>query len=327
MNPWLSILIPVYNVEAYLEECVESVLSQCDASIEIIILDDRSTDGSFQLINRIVKNSSHVIKIIQHEENCGISAARNSLVAAATGEYLWFLDSDDALTPGAVAQLHNIVQEYSPDLVMCDYRIWRADAKALMQSWVQERHIHTFAGAAGVLLSNPMELFAGLYKKGKLHCWSKISKRTLWLTGLKFPEGKYYEDMVTTQQLALSVKNYFYIPNVWVLYRRRAGSILTTPSIKKIEDMSTGVSGVLDAWIKRYPDMDAATRFVFISYCVKVYIFTIKELRKIGQLNPETLSVYRLRLYEDIKINKYTLIKQFFLHGNPFRLLKCWRFL
>ncbi|MGV8837580.1 glycosyltransferase family 2 protein, partial [Cellvibrio sp.] len=121
--PWLSVLIPVYNVKDYLDDCFQSVLSQCDENIEIIALDDRSTDGSFEYLQAVAAKASHPIKILQHAHNRGLSAARNSLVAAATGEYVWFLDSDDVIADGAIDQLRGIVNRHSPDLVMCDYQI------------------------------------------------------------------------------------------------------------------------------------------------------------------------------------------------------------
>ena len=326
-SPWLSVLVPVYNVEAYLHECIESVLVQCDEGVEIIILDDQSTDASYQLIGKIAAESKHPLKIIQHEKNSGLSAARNSLIAAATGEYLWFLDSDDALSEGAISQLRKIVEENSPDLVMCDYRIWRSEHNLSPKKWQKEQHVRTFFGPQNTLLKDPFELFSGIYKQGKLHSWSKISKRALWLSELRFPEGRYFEDMVVTPQLALSAKTYFYSPSVWVLYRQRQGSILATASLQKIEDMSMGVNNVLDVWLEKYPEMDAKTRFFFIGFCIKIYAFTIKDLKKINSFNSNTLLLYKMRFYDNIKITKYALLKQYFLHGRMLKLLKYWRFL
>ena len=100
MRPWLSILIPVYDVERYLEECLASVLAQRLADVEVVVVDDASTERSPALLDEISRRSPHPIDRIRHERNQGVSAARNTLLDAATGTYCWFLDSDDALTPG-----------------------------------------------------------------------------------------------------------------------------------------------------------------------------------------------------------------------------------
>lgn len=327
MVPWLSILIPVYNVQDYLVECLASVVKQCDVQIEIIVLDDQSTDDSLRILNDFAASSHHPLKILQHPTNMGLSAARNSLLESATGEYIWFLDSDDALNDGAVAQLRSIVQQHSPELVLCDYRIWRPGGNSISRKAKKEHHVKCFAGPANQLLTNPDQLFMGMYTHGKLHSWSKISKRSLWADGLQFPEGKYFEDMVVTPRLALRAASFYYSPSVWVLYRQREGSILAMPNSKKIDDMSSGIEGVLDLWVAKHPRLSAEAKFKFILYCVKIYFFTVKELKKIGLYNIERIEHYRASLLKNIKIDKFTLMRLYLIKGEFFRLLKLMRYI
>lgn len=126
--PWLSVLIPVYNVEAYLAECVESVMAQAGEGVEVLLLDDGSPDGSWALMQALSGRWPGRLWLLQHERNGGLSAARNTLIDAAQGEYLWFLDSDDKLLPGAIDALRAIVRQHAPDLVLCDFRVWRSAA-------------------------------------------------------------------------------------------------------------------------------------------------------------------------------------------------------
>ncbi|MDO8342292.1 MAG: glycosyltransferase [Cellvibrio sp.] len=321
-TPWLSVLIPVYNVKDYLDDCFQSVISQCDANVEIIALDDQSTDDSFEYLQALAAKTSHSIKILQHTHNRGLSAARNSLVAAATGEYVWFLDSDDALVDGAIDQLRDIVNRHSPDLVMCDYQIWRPGVTVNSHRHKKESHITTFGGYTNCLLQDPEALFKGLYKKGKLHTWSKVSKRSLWLQGLQFPEGKYFEDMVTTPRLALDVRTYYYCPQVWVRYRQREGSILASFSARKVDDMMSGVDGVWALWSKKLPEIKMSTRYFFVRFCVKNYISAIKESRRISESMTLDKAVYRSRLYHNIGMGRKGLAKYYLLNGDFFRLLK-----
>ncbi|WP_062060729.1 glycosyltransferase family 2 protein [Cellvibrio sp. OA-2007] len=321
-SPWLSILVPVYNVKGYLDDCFQSILSQCDTGVEVIALDDQSSDGSYDYLSKIASDSSHPIKIMRHPINRGLSAARNSLVAEATGNYVWFLDSDDALVEGAIAQLRNIVNQHNPDLVMCDYQMWRPELLDNFGQFKKELHLVTFAGAENCLISDPEQLFQGLYKKGKLHAWSKISKRSLWQDGLQFPEGKYFEDMVNTPRLALKVNTYYYCPQVWIKYRQREGSILATFNTKKIDDMISGLDGVLAVWADRLPKMRMATRYIYIRYCVKIYLYAVKEAQRIGVFSAEEKSKYRSRLFSSIAMGRRGLVKHYMRFGDFFRLAK-----
>ena len=91
-KPWLSVLIPVYNVEAYLQACVDSVIAQAVAGIELLLLDDAATDASPALMRTIAAENPEVVRLIAHPHNRGLAAARNTLVAGARGRYVWFLD-------------------------------------------------------------------------------------------------------------------------------------------------------------------------------------------------------------------------------------------
>ena len=169
-HPWLSILIPVYNVQPYLVECLTSIVAQCDYQIEIIVLDDKSTDDSLCVLNDFSATSRHSLKVLQHSANMGLSAARNSLLESATGDYLWFIDSDDVLVDGAVARLKNIIENHSPDLIMCDFMIWRPHEFMPFKKQQKELHIAGFNGQPYQLLNNSCELFRGLYLRSLIVC-------------------------------------------------------------------------------------------------------------------------------------------------------------
>ena len=114
-----SILIPVYNVEKYLEECLNSVLNQDFRDYEIIIVDDGSTDNSPQICDRYQKLYSGIIKVI-HQKNRGLFATRRRLFEMANGKYCLCLDSDDFLEKKALAVLANAIEKYDPDFVFYD---------------------------------------------------------------------------------------------------------------------------------------------------------------------------------------------------------------
>lgn len=317
-NPWLSILIPVYNVEAWLKDCIDSVTSQIMSGVEIITLEDCSTDNSLSVLQQLVDQSATPIRILRHEKNRGLSAARNSLIEAATGDYLWFLDSDDALQKGAINQLHQVIKQHSPDLIMCDFRVWREHQQPKHQ-WRGENQVATFIGSKNKLETDPIKLFEGLYRAGNLHVWSKISRRSLW-HNLRFPEGKVMEDMAITPRLALRAKSYLYQPSVWVAYRQREGSILSSFSEKKIDDMSQACAGILNEWITEHPNLSRPARFAFVYFCVKTHICISRNVRSLYK-NPETaLNIYRQRFFEHIGWNKANLYWEYIKRGWFIRL-------
>ncbi|RMX04185.1 glycosyltransferase family 2 protein [Corticibacter populi] len=236
-RPWLSILIPVYNVEAYLQECVESVLAQADAGVEVLMLDDVSTDGSALLMEALRQRWPDRIRLLAHPRNQGLSAARNTMLAACQGDYVWCLDSDDKLLPGAIAELRDIVSRHGPELVLCDFQLWRAHPR-LKHRLRGEAHRASFAGPAGQLLHSRADLLAGMCRKGQMHAWSKVVRRSLWGDDLRFPSGSYFEDMATMPRLLLRARSWFYAPSVWVAYRQREGSIVSNMTLRKAADLS-----------------------------------------------------------------------------------------
>lgn len=318
-TPWLSILIPAYNVAPYIAECLESIATQYESGIEIIVLDDCSTDTTVDCISHWITSHTIDVTFMQHPQNCGLSVARNSLLSAAHGDYVWFIDSDDVVEAGALTQLMHIVMEHQPDLVLCDFRVWRLRQR-LKHRWHGENHMHTFTGPAKKLLNNPLALFEGIYKKRQLHIWSKISKRSLWGNDLRFPEGRVMEDMVVSPRLMLRAHTYFYQPSVWIAYRQREGSILSSRSQKKIDDMALANQGVLELWLNKYPQLSTRARFYFSFFCVKAHLYITRELRKLHNNAHLDLSYYRAQFFESIGWNKTSLYWQFLKRGWFLRL-------
>ena len=243
-RPWLSILIPVYNVQAFLGECLTSVLTQDLDGVEILLLDDASSDGSARLMGELAQEARHPVRLLSHTHNQGLSAARNSLLEASRGDYLWFLDSDDLLLPGAVRAVVALIREQrSPDLILVDFRVLR-ERERLKHRLRGEGHRRTFAGPPRQRLENRGALVEGVFRQGLLHSWSKISRRRLWGEDLRFPVGRYYEDMYATPELLLRAASYAYLPEVCVAYRQREGSILASMNAQKVRHMMGALVGL-----------------------------------------------------------------------------------
>src|SRR5215467_7768806 len=117
---FLSIVLPVYGVAGYLEECLDSILDQTGADIEVIAVDDASTDGSAAILDRYAARDTR-LRVMHLAENVGLGPARNIGLAEATGEYVWFVDSDDYLAPGALRAVARRLEETTPQVMLLDF--------------------------------------------------------------------------------------------------------------------------------------------------------------------------------------------------------------
>ena len=182
----LSVVMPVYNVESYLAEAVESVLSQSYRNLELILVDDGSTDTSGALCDEIAKSDRRVRVI--HQVNGGLGAARNTGIAAARGKYLAFIDSDDYILPDAYAKMVGSLRRSGSDMVTGN--VMRRDGKRVYPSWLQTRS-HLGDATSRTLAESPELLFDTV-------AWNKVFRLKFWRTYVKtFPVRKLYEDTAT----------------------------------------------------------------------------------------------------------------------------------
>lgn len=252
-TPWLSILIPVYNVERYLRDCIESVVTQAGSGVEVLLYEDVSTDGSRALLEQLVREERRIpLTVIWGERNIGLSGARNVMIDRARGDYLWLVDSDDLLAPGSIDALANIVAAHAPELVISDHRVLeeRQRLKDRLRQWWRgqagPQQVRTFTGPAETLVTDRVTLVQGLYEGRSLQTQLYIARRDVWARQLRFPLGRYFEDQATTPGLLMRAASVWYAPQAWYVYRRRGGSITTTMSGRKLDDCALAMSQSAD---------------------------------------------------------------------------------
>ena len=281
-NVWLSILLPGYNVEAYLAECIHSIVQQtgCDSGVEIVIVDDCSTDGSRSLVERLCAQFPQHLRLVRHDQNAGVSATRNRLIDEASGEFIWFIDPDDYVLAGAISELRAIVMRCDPDLILCDYRKNRF--------WKRR----TFYGPKKRLSSDLGKLVRGVFKSRKMYCWVKISRRALWLNGLRFPEGRVFEDVATTPWLLLHSSTYYYNPKAWVHYRKRAGSIMDSIrrrpdvfDVAKHDDLARALRGYQGDLRKCFGVPPHSVDYYVADFCAKEFTKTAFRMKQAQQVS------------------------------------------
>lgn len=212
-NELISVIVPIYNVQMYVRECLESIIAQTYRHLEIILVNDGSTDESMANILDLISHDNR-IRVI-HQANQGLSAARNAGLLVATGEYVTFVDSDDRLAPNAIELLYRAILTYQVPIAIGSVNMVSTDHTASKDVIFSEK-----------ILSID-ELIDGLYSHEAMlvTAWGKLYRRELF-KNISYPVGYIYEDEFTTYKLYLDAKCAVTIPNLTYVYRwRRLGSI------------------------------------------------------------------------------------------------------
>lgn len=220
----VSVIVPVYNVERYLPKAVESVLSQTHRNLELILVDDGSTDGSGLLCDELAKRDSRII--VLHRQNGGAAAARNSGLAAAHGEWLLLLDGDDYYETNSVLErLLNVADATNAQIVCFHYRRVGEQPRPAEQS-----------RGGGELVSSISDLIReNRYTSSP--CLKLIRRALLEEQNLRFEEGIFCEDVEWSLKLLLSGASIVSVPEALYCYRIRSGSVTQTVSIKHVNDL------------------------------------------------------------------------------------------
>lgn len=212
----ISIIVPVYNVEAYLDRCMESILKQTYKRLEIILVDDGSTDSSGEKCDAYAKQDSR-IKVI-HKKNGGLSDARNAGLALATGDYIGYVDSDDWIEPDMYQYLYDACVEHDAELAVCRY--------------FREYQDRTEASGTGEIVPLSRDELLKIYISGNDEyviynsVWSKLFKREL-VADLIFPKGRNSEDIMYTTRAFCRLDRAVYIDRCLYHYvLDREGSIM-----------------------------------------------------------------------------------------------------
>ena len=215
-NDLISVIVPVYNMEKYLERCVDSILCQTYKELEIILVDDGSTDASPGMCDEYAKKDAR-IKVV-HKENGGLSDARNAGLGVAVGDYIGYVDSDDWIEDDMYERMYKACVENGAQLCACRYFCEFAD--------------RTLSGGSGraipLLREELLKIYIGGHDDYIIYnsVWSKLFKREL-VDGVKFPKGRNSEDIMYTTRAFCTLKRAVYIDTCLYHYViDREGSIM-----------------------------------------------------------------------------------------------------
>lgn len=228
--PKVSIIVPIYNVEKYLERCIDSLIGQTLNDIQIILVNDGSTDNSGKIAKEYaVKHQDKIIYL--EKENGGLSDARNYGLPYATGEYIAFLDSDDYIEKEAYHEMYEKAKTTNADYVECDF-LWEYPDKIRRDKRVEYK--------------NKKEMLAFV----RVVAWNKLIKREIIeANNLKFPKGLRYEDVEFTYELIPHLNKVSYIDKCFIHYTQRENSIANVQNARTAE-----IFTILDDVISYYKE-------------------------------------------------------------------------
>ncbi|MDD2980777.1 MAG: glycosyltransferase [Hespellia sp.] len=292
----VSVIIPIYKVEAYLEKCIESVLAQTETDWEMILVDDGSPDHSGAICDAYAAKDMRIQVI--HKQNGGLSDARNTGIEKATGTYLFFLDSDDHIHPRLLERTIDAAEQTRSDLVIFD--IVSVESETGRQDVMEERlprnQIMSLKEQPELLFANPSAC-------------NKLFRRAFWsASGVHFPVGRHYEDLATIPKLyGMSDRILYLGGEPLYYYMMREGSIMHGKQYQKnFEDRTRALDDLATYYKEKKLYEQCQQELAFLTF-ENGYFIPSKEI-VLGDKESPYLQAFRTYIYErypEIEKNPY----------------------
>ena len=299
-TPAVSVIIPMYNAEKYISECLESIFAQTLQDFEVIVVDDCSTDDGVKIVERYLPKLGGRLKLFGMEKNSGGGALpRNKGLVLSRGEYIFFVDADDLITPTALAELYNAAKNFSADVVYCE-KMFETDSDA--------KNVWLINMQNGVLVDKPTLETENL--SGRVHEILKIKfgmetvlkfvRRDFLLENeIFFPHIKPSEDSIWTYGLIFFAKRFLRVPNAVYIRRLSNDSVMRTertPQENIIFWINSVVAGMksLDKFMSKleFFQQNISYRYAMLEHFVHLVL---------GDLFESSLQVAPSSIYEAIR--------------------------
>lgn len=265
----VSVIIPIYNVRNFISRCAESLMRQTLSEVEYIFVDDATTDDSIDILYTVLEKytkNKKCVKIIHHETNKGLPAARNTGLSVAKGEYVFHCDGDDYVEPNMLGDMYSVAKKENADIVWTDWFLSFENKDRYMS----QQYYDTAENALKGLLSGVM----------KYNVWNKLVKRVLYEENdIEFPSGHGMGEDMTMIRLFACAKNVAYIPKAYYHYVKvNSGAMTNVWSQKHIDDLKYNVKTTEDYLEQKFGDkMDEYIAYFKLS--VKVHFLISNDTR------------------------------------------------
>lgn len=284
--PMVSIIVPVYKVEPYIRDCVESILHQTYVDFELILVDDGSPDNSGAICEEYAAKDKR-IRVI-HQENAGVSAARNTGLDAARGTFIGWVDSDDIVERDMYQHMMTLAQAHHAEIVQCQHdracelnNAKRSNNVIVMNGEDFARRMFTKQGAD---YTNQVSLCSKLFRRGLFD-------------GIRFPEGQVYEDEMQTYKVCLKAEKIIEAEDILYHYAKRGNSIITGETPQKMLDKQMALADRLKYLPNKLPDMESECAKSFLSFSARILCQMYRQGDAVSiQKGVEVLLTHRAQL-------------------------------
>lgn len=271
----ISIIIPVYNIEAYIGKCIESCLSQSYGDFEIILVDDGSTDCGGEICDQYAKRDKRIR--VLHQKNQGLSTARNNAINIAEGEYIVFVDGDDFISPNLLQISLNALKKSNSDIVFFQYQLW-SESKVSSNNNIIGNEIISSENCLELLLQHKLCDMV----------WHGFYRRSI-IGNIKFPVDKINEDVHWKYKIIQNAERIMIISDCLYYYRVRSGSIMQSSfSWRRLDGLYGSYLRALEIG-QKYPSLKVLAYSEVWSNCILFYGLVKKSFTGGEQLNGKKL--------------------------------------
>lgn len=269
MNPLISVIIPVYNVEKHLEKCVDSMLAQSYSNIEIILVDDGSTDSSPAICDSLATKDCR-IRVI-HKKNGGVASARNIGISEIKGAFYCFCDSDDTVHPNYILNMYTIIEEHNADIAMCAYLFAWTDGKKkrTRNAEFPDNHVFTDTGKDALTKMLYSKVYAPS-SNSKLFRASKIK--------VQFPHYAIGEDMLASVNYFLQADKVVMSNQPHYYYMQHEESVMHTVNPDKIFQIVTTGDEMMKIVSEKCPEIISAAKYYIVEKNIDVF-YKLKNVK------------------------------------------------
>ncbi len=294
MNELISIIIPVYKVEKYLRNCLDSVINQTYKNLEIILVDDGSPDACPQICDEYEKNDDR-IKVI-HKENGGLSSARNAGLDKCTGEYIAFIDSDDYVDKMYIEKLYRAAKDKNAQMAICSF-FYVNEKGNLKKGTKLENKIVSGDEKMNYIYVNPSTCVDV--------SWGKLYHKNIW-NNLRFPVGKIHEDVFVSDLTFNNANAVCFVAEYLYFYLQRNNS--TSGKLKSNKTKNS--LNLIEANILRFGRVDKNSKFFdwAVMQLLDSYVTVFRRVKHDKKLRNEVRENFKVK-YNDFKKCKFTLKK------------------
>lgn len=265
MSVRISVIVPIYKVEEFIERCATTLLQQTLQKVEFIFVNDATPDGSIAILEKVIAahpERSGAVRIVHHENNKGLPAARNTGLAYAKGKYIFHCDSDDYVETDMLEQLYNKAGEIDADIVWCDWFLsFENNERYMSQPYY----------------SSPMDALKGILSGAmKYNVWNKLVRRSLYADNdIEFPDGHGMGEDMTMIRLFACAKKVAYVPKAFYHYvKLNTNAYTNTYSERHLLDIKYNVDATIEALENRFGE-DLEKEVEWFKLSVKLpFIFT-----------------------------------------------------